>query len=93
MPPWRFWDLTYRELFAIFKARNIDQTRTHKLAIFEAWHAAAFYRSKRLPELGPLLRKIEPSRVMSPKEMRATIIGTARAMGAKVVIHKKGEAF
>ncbi len=44
-----------------------------------------------MPELAPMLRKLEPSQVMSPKAMRSAIIGTAMALGAKVRHVKKGE--
>lgn len=38
-----------------------------------------------------MLRKLDAPRVMSPQALRATIIGTAKAMGAKVRYVKKGE--
>lgn len=86
-----FLDLTYREVYAVFAGRQLVVRRSYQLALYEAWHAAAFYRSKKMPELNPLLRKLEASRVLSPKAMRAAIIGTARALGASVRYVKKGE--
>jgi hypothetical protein len=87
-----FWDLTYRELFALFRGRNLAASRAHKLAIFTAWHEAAFVRQKRLPNLADMLRKMAPSRVMSTREMRQAIFQAARAMGAKVRIVEKRRA-
>lgn len=88
--PHVFWDFTYRELYAAFAGRNIVQRRQHQLGLFEAWHTAAFYRSKKMPVLADLLRKMEPGRVMSSRAIRAAIIGAAQAMGAVVRIVKKG---
>jgi hypothetical protein len=87
-----FWDLTYRELFALFKGRNLEAARAHKLALFNAWHAAAFTRQKRLPNLGDMLRKLDAPRVMSPKQVRQAIFAAAKALGAKVRVVEKGKA-
>ncbi len=91
IPPDDMLDMTYRELYAAFKGHRDRSIRAHQLALYEAWHTAAFYRSKKMPELLPMLRKLEPSRVMSPKALRSVIVGAAMAMGAKVRIVKKGE--
>ena len=91
IPPHVLLDYTPRELFAVFKGRNLATRRAHGLAIFEAWHTEALARGKRLPPLADLLRKLEPPRVMSPRQLRANIVGTAMAMGASVRYVKKGE--
>lgn len=66
--------------------------RAHKLGLFVAWHGAAFERQKRLPSLVDLFRKMEPSRIMSKREVRTTIFAMAEALGATVRRVKKGEA-
>jgi hypothetical protein len=91
IPPHIALDYTPRELYAVFVGRNLIQTRMHSLAIYQAWHGEAFARQKRLENLADLLRKLNQPRVMSTRQVRATIIGAARAMGAKVRFVKKGE--
>lgn len=87
--PLEFWDLTYREVYNVLKAAARRRREERMLAIFHSWHAAAFERQKRLPDLAGILRKMEPARVMSPREVRASIFGIAKAMGAKVRHVKK----
>ena len=84
--------MTFRELYALFEARNLNAIRQHKLGLFTAWHTAAFYRQKRLSPLSDLLRKMEPSKVMSPRAMRAAIIGIAKAFSAAAKGGEKGRA-
>lgn len=91
IPPHIFWDCTYREVFAIFTGRNLRSMREHKVAMFSAWHAAAWTRAKKMPNLSDALRKLEPARVLSTKAMRSQIFGMAQAMGATVRYVKKGE--
>lgn len=91
IPPHILLDYTPRELYAVFAGRNLAQRRLHALAIFQAWHGEAFARTKRLAPLGDMLRKLEPPRVMSPRALRANIVGMAQAMGATVRHVKKGE--
>lgn len=66
--------------------------RDRSASIWAAWHQAAFVRQKRLPDLGGILRKLEPPRVMSAREQHRSIMGIAKAMGAKVRHVKRGEA-
>lgn len=91
IPPHIFWDYTYREVYAVFTGRNLRSVRDHKIAMFSAWHAAAWTRAKKMPNLPDALRKLEPARVLSTKAMRSQIFGMASAMGAKVRYVKKGE--
>lgn len=87
--PLEFWDLTFREVFNVLQAAARRRREERMLAVFHAWHGAAFDRQKRLPDLTGILRKMEPPRVMSPREQRASILGIAHAMGAKVRYVKK----
>ena len=91
IPPHVLLDYTPRELYAVFAGRNLANRRAYALALFQAWHAEAFARGKRLPPLKDMLRKLEPPRVMSTQAMRRHILGMAEAMGATVRHVKKGE--
>lgn len=89
-----FWGLTMRELYAAFMGAQKTRLAARQLALSQAWQTANYTRADKLPDLAAQLRKLDPggSRVMSPKAQRATILGMAQAMGAKVVRRKKGEA-
>lgn len=91
VPPWRFWDLTYRELTACLRGSAEIARDAHKLHLFGAYQGVMLTRQKRPPPLADLLRKLDPRKIMSPKALRAAIIGAARAMGAKVTIRGKAE--
>jgi len=54
------------------------------MSLWTAWHMVALDRSKKLPKLEDLIRKLEPARVMSPRDLRAAIIAAATAMGSSV---------
>ena len=88
-----FWRLTMRELFAVFAGANKKRIRERQLYLSQAWQTANFTNARRLPPLEPLLRKLDPTsrRVMSPRAIRGTILGMAEAMGAEIIIRKKGE--
>ncbi len=81
-----------RELYAAFAGAQKQRIRERQLTLWQAWQTANFTNAKRLPALEPLLRKLEPGRAMSNREVRATLLGMAQAMGALVVRRKKGEA-
>lgn len=83
--------MTPRETFAIFTGDAIRRRRDRQHGLWTAWHVAAFERQKRLPPLAPMLRKLEPVRVMSPKQLRNAVLSMAHALGATVTIRKKGE--
>lgn len=89
--PAAFWLLTPRELFAAFNGAKLKRIRENQLHLWTAWQTANLTNAKRLPDLLSLLRKLEPARPMTNREMRASIIGIAAAMGAKIVRKKKGE--
>lgn len=92
IPISEFWDLTRRETYAALAGDAIRRRRDRQTAMWAAWHGAAFERSKRLPNIAALLAKMEPKREMSHRELRASILGIANAMGAKVIYRKRGEA-
>ncbi len=90
VPAWQFWEMTYREVFAQLQGDALRRRRDRQLALWHAWHQAAFERQKKLPALEPMLRKFEPQRTMSNKELREQVIAMAKAMGALVIRRKKG---
>ena len=87
--PDRFWRLTYREIYAAIAGDSVRRRRERQTVMWGAWHGAAFERAKRMPNLKTLLQKMEPSRVMSNRELRASIVGVAHALGAEVVHVKR----
>lgn len=87
--PFQFWHSTYREIYAAISGDTIRRRRERQTAMWAAWHGAAFERSKRMPNLTTLLAKMEPKREMSNREMRASILGIAKAMNAEVVYRKR----
>ncbi len=91
VPPHRFWRMTPRELYAAFVGYRDAQVRLKKTLLWQAWSTANFTRAKKLPDLKGLLSKLEPSRVMSPRELRSTLLGIATVMGAKVIYKKRGD--
>lgn len=85
--------MTMKQLFRCFDGAATARRRARQQDLWTAWHIANFSNAKKLPDLGPLLRKLEPleNRVMSPRDVRQTILGMAEAMGAKITVRKKGE--
>jgi hypothetical protein len=89
MPPHQFWDSTHREIYALLAGAALKARRDHKLTLWGHWQGQNLRRSKRLPDLKQLLRKLDPARVMSGQAIRAAILGIAESMGAKVVRKSK----
>jgi hypothetical protein len=54
-----FWGQTPRETAVTLRALDALRRRGYQLALFTAWHAAAFERIDRLPELAPLLERLD----------------------------------
>lgn len=92
VPPHRFWLTTPRELYAIFAGNRLAQSRIRQRCLWQAWQTANFSRARKMPDLIPLLRNLEPPRVQSPTDLRKSILSIATAMGAEVVYKKRGEA-
>jgi hypothetical protein len=92
IPTPEFWNSTYREIFNAISGDAVRRRRDRQAIMWGAWHGAAFERSKRMPNLGTLLAKMEPKREMSSRELRASILGIAKAMNAETVYRKRGEA-
>lgn len=82
-----------KQLFRCFEGAATARRRCRQNDLWHAWHVANLSNAKKLPELAQLMLKLEPpeSRVMSPRAQRATILGMAAAMGAKITYRKKGE--
>lgn len=89
IPSWRFWHQTPRETQAAVRGAKKRHLSDHRLAAYGAWQAEWLARQKRLPSLADIQRKLDPRKNQTPTEMRAAIIGAARAMGAKVTVRKK----
>ncbi len=87
--PHLFWDYTMRELHALLGGAALRARREHKLVLWGHWQGQNLRRSKRLPDLRQLLRKLDPARVMSGQAIRAAILGIAESMGARVVRKSK----
>ena len=95
IPPDRFRHLTYRELFNALQGEAIRRRRDRQSSLWAVWHGAAWTRSKTFTnaeKLNSMLRKMDPPRVMTPREQRSAILGIANAMGAEVVYRKKKAA-
>lgn len=68
--------LTVREMAAFAKGHKRRSDMDYRLALWSAWHGALFARSKKLPDLDKLLRKISgrSQRVtMSTEQMLAKV--------------------
>lgn len=89
--PHLFWDYTYRELHAVIAGQGLLARRNHKLVMWGAWQAVNLKNHKRLPDLGALLRKLDPTRIMSAGAIRQAVLGIASAMGAEVVRRTRKE--
>lgn len=70
---------------------NIAAVRERQKLLWAAWSQANFQRAKKLPAIMPLLKSLEQKRDMTDKELRTTIFGMARAMGAKITYKKRGD--
>jgi hypothetical protein len=83
------WDMTYFEIWLLLEAKQRRQTAALQVALFGAWQTESMARHKRLPNLGDLLRKLEPVRVMSVKSMHVAVRQIAKAFGATVKREKR----
>jgi hypothetical protein len=66
------------------RALDAARRRDHQRALFTAWHAAAFERVERLPDLGPLLDRLDgrEDEDQDPDEQLAAARAIAVAFGA-----------
>lgn len=88
--PHVFFDYTHRMLYAVLKGAILSEARERKASLWGAWMTANFQRAKKLPDLAPLLRKLDPVPVsMTAREIRAAVVGMAKAMGAKITQKKR----
>lgn len=86
-------DYTARMLNAAIDGAAERQRIAMALGLWTAHHGEGLARTKRLPDLAVMLRKLQPGggAPMSPKEQHSAIMQMARAMGARVVHKKKGD--
>lgn len=88
--PHIMFDYTHRMLYAAIRGAFIRDARVRKESLWAAWQTANFTRSKRLPDLLPLLRKLDPVPVrMTAREIRDSVFDMAKAMGAKIIRKKR----
>lgn len=92
LPPGEFFDYTYRMIAALLEGAKKREIREHQLHLWAQYQGQALSRTKRLPNIATLLRKLEPNKPMSGREIRHWLMEAARQMGAKVTRRKKGEA-
>ena len=71
IPLTEFWDMTPQETMITFEASAWRDRREQGLTLSNAWHSAAFARTKRLPSLKGLLKRLEPRKPESLEERRA----------------------
>jgi hypothetical protein len=90
--PDRLWIMTLREIFGVLKGARMARVRERQLALWTSWNTEAFARQKRLPDIVPMLRKLEPmeDRAMTPKQVREGVLAAFKQMGAKVTHRKRG---
>lgn len=77
--------MTFRELAAVFEGARQRDLRALEIATVTAWYGAAFERSKRLPSLQDVLKKIRPPKPMSGDDIRAYVFAMNEQMGGTVV--------
>lgn len=81
-----FWRSTPHETRMYVMARVEQRRDTFRLAIWQAWHAAAFDRTKRLPSLDSILSRMEPQKrkPQTPDEMVNVIRKINDMFGGKI---------
>lgn len=90
IPPHEALNYTPRMIGWVLDAHVERMRQAAKDHITLAYRIEGFARTKRLPDIRQLLRKLDPPRVMSGSEQRAEILGVARAIGAPVRYVPKG---
>jgi len=68
MRPHEFWGSTPHETMVFCLACGRAEMGRFRRALWEAWHTAAFQRTKRMPNLGVMLRKLG-----GPEERKQTV--------------------
>lgn len=86
VPPHQGMDYTPRDAAIAIKAAGRRAVMDLKAAIITAHHTASLSRSKRIPSLKTLLKKVDPvqRRPMTTKELRAAIFAANKALGGTV---------
>ena len=81
----RFWGLTPYQTRLAVEQRGADARAQYRLAMWTAWHAAAFERSKQLPKLEDILKRLDgaPAKRMTGEEMLRAVEALNTAAGGK----------
>lgn len=66
LKPYEILDLTLRDFFLFARGRYMAELEVYKRAVFEAWHSAAFNRSKKIPDLQQLLNRYRVKKSIVP---------------------------
>lgn len=92
LSPEQFWRLTPREFGAFMRGRAAADRRDLAIQTNAAWHGAAFARSKRLPNLANLMRRItgEARREQTPEQGVKVAEFLNRLFGGKDKRKRKG---
>jgi hypothetical protein len=75
-------DWTVREFWAFAAGRMHEHRVRLQLAMYTAWHAAAFQRAKKLPRLDGLMRKI--GRRRAARKTPAQLLEVAKMITAQM---------
>lgn len=88
--PAAFWDLTPRELHAVFEGRQIRHLHEYRLAVFTAWKTANWQRAKKMPNLSAELEKLGPKVELTDAQLRDSLLTLHKALGGSVRVVPKG---
>jgi hypothetical protein len=89
--PHQMLDYTPRMLHAVFAGAGERYKRDQKTYAKWNWFNALWARQKKMPKLRDVFAQIEPSKPMSPAEMRTAVVSAFKALGGTVTRIKKGE--
>lgn len=91
----QFWSLTPFETAEAARAALDARRDAYKLALWQAWHTAAFGRVKKLPDLKRMLDRLADRREVrpaTPKALKAKIEALNAAFGGRDMRRKKAKA-
>lgn len=83
--------MTFGELAAFCEGAGEAESDAWKCSLWQAWHAAAFARAKKLPDLKRLLDRIGPRRKHSWRETLRQVEVLNLALGGRDLRQKPGE--
>ena len=92
LSPDQFWTMTPREFGAFMRGRAASDRRTLAILMNAAWHGVGFSRTKRLPNLANLMRRVlgEKRREQTPEQGVKVAEFLNRLFGGKDLRKRKG---